>query len=205
MPLIFTRENFNAGGWAVPLKKLLNRGGYHEVLKPAVQPRRASPPWLHFVPPGVPGPYFWLAKPSILAIEDHLHVGLYVERGRAESADPAEKLTKQWRWNGFLKCLEPGPARERLATLLGDLPDERCIWIHVHGARAELLPSSRESLETLVERIQAADRNAWIDVVAGMRIPAARCIAEQDRIVLDLRNPLVRSGELHDLVEEQMR
>jgi hypothetical protein len=161
--------------------------------------------WVQFEPVGYTGPAFWFGKPAILARDDVLYAGYYVERGYA-AADkkPEYVMTPEWHWHLFLATLANTEQRRRLSELMKNLPESRrCIWFLCGQEPSKCISyQDATSLDEMQSHISACDPNDWIDLILGVSFSADDCLTLQERILDELRAPLIRALEIEELISE---
>ena len=167
--------------------------------------------WVQFEPTGWPGPKFYLAKPAIRAVEDgNLYAGLYIERGYppevvAAEVTPGTVMDNSWHWHGLTALWASDAGRVTFHSHLSGLRAPCAVIDYTNNTGSEVLPQSPlstiEDYATVLNTIASVPRSAFINLIIGVPISKTRCLAEQEAILPELRNPIVRAWELHEIVQ----
>ena len=212
---VFGSTGFNEGSWVSGLSKLLRqrpilndkqlvsrewRGTLTQGL-PALH-------WIQFEPPGYKLPAFWMGKPAILAWDDMLYVGYYVERGYEPRAKPEYLRTHPeyimdagWHWHAFRNVLRDKTRRDQLHCLMENLPaSRRCVSLCAPRPSNRIAYKGRSSLLAMESAIKGCNPNEWIDLILGVSFTRDDCLTLQSAIIDELRAPLIRAMEIHELV-----
>ena len=207
MPIFFEKD-FSLGSWASGLRGQLVKLDCPENFGPRFRILRNSTlRWIQYEPKGLPGPAFWLAKPAIVASISHLFLGCFVERGypKVKTRVPAEVFDPRWQWHGFTAVLDSQARRGELHEHLANLPAERTclrLWI---GKDETVTPyADLDSLLALRQTLATIPGDQWINCLLGVRFSKQECLLKQERLVDELRTPLVRAWEIADLIERAM-
>lgn len=225
--VLFENEAFNEGSWESGLRSALVKANVISATvkvarfkewRGAIRTKGIIPHWFQFEPVGWPvgTPTFGISKPAVLAWDDVLYAGYYVERGRRDCKpnptplDRAMWLDHDWHWHSLVRTIRNPEQRQRLIELMERLPEEnRCIWF-LRGSCTdrELCTPVRygdaaSGLEELERLISDCEPNDWIDLMFGVRFTLDECLELQDDIVAKLYRPLTMALTIERLVLEQ--
>jgi hypothetical protein len=111
-----------------------------------------------------------------------------------------------WHWRLFLAMLANTDQRRRLSELLENLLESRrCIWLLCGQKPSKRIPyQDATSLDEMQSHISACDSNDWIDLILGVSFTVDDCLTLQERIVDELRAPLIRALEIEDLISSPL-
>ena len=204
---IFKEKDFYLGAWGSPLARVLKERKILPDLDPVCRIlRNTTLRWVQYQPPGLKGPEHWLAKPAILPSESKLFAGCFVERGLPKelAREPEYIFGKSWRWHGFIACLEDPDLRARLHAYMTNLTTGRsCIRTWVEHAEDHVdAYTGADCLLALRDRLKTIPADKWITCVLGVQFTKIECLDLQEKIVLELRNPIIRASEMTALFEE---
>ena len=204
---LFAKHGFNQGSWAGGLRSVLRE---RRVLtdKQAVT-RLWRPTWTHWIqfePIGYTGPAFWFGKPAIIAREEVLYAGYYVERGYAVHENSEYVMDSGWHWRLLLTTLANTVQRRRMSELMENLPESRrCIWLLCGQEPSKRIAyQDATSLDEMQSVISACDSNDWIDLILGVSFTVDDCLALQEGVVDELRAPLIRALEIEALISSSL-
>ena len=209
--MIFRERGFTQGQWT---SALLNKLPSDLIPEWTPRPRlwRASwTQWVQFEPTGWPGPKFYLAKPAIKALEDgFLYTGLYVERGYPPDAAPTQitpgtVMDSSWHWHGLVALWKSCSGRGALHSRLEGLSGACAVIDYTNGTDLKVLPqiplSAVGSYADVLAAIATVPPHAYINLVVGVSISKTRCLSDQEAMLPEFRNPLVRAWQLHEIVQ----
>lgn len=131
-----------------------------------------------------------------------------MERGFPLDSDhPSDqKITEEWHWNGFLFCLNDTEMRNRLDSLILDLPENRrCLWIHSGKFEEHIIQyEGGKSLEKAKDILKQIPSEKWIDLIAGVYFSKDECLNRQMEVSAEISTPIIRASEIDSLVQEGM-
>jgi hypothetical protein len=212
---IFGLSGFNEGSWVSGLAKLLrerpiltNKQLVSREWRGTLSQGLPALHWIQFEPPGYKLPAFWMGKPAIVAWDDVLYVGYYVERGYEAQVRPEYLRTHPeyiiddaWHWHSFRSVLNDKNRRDQLHSLMENLPaSRRCLTVYARRPSNPIPYTDRSSLAEMESAIAACDPNEWIDLILGASFTRDECLRLQTNIVDELRAPLIRAMEIDELV-----
>jgi hypothetical protein len=205
---IFSEKGFEAGKWAGEIARSLRSSSIIPDLIPKARVWRATwKQWIQFEDPNLSGPAFWIGKPGIISSKDALYIGYYVERGlpKEESSSPLYKMTSNWHWNGFSRCLNDKSLQKELNSYLVDLNNfHSCIWLHTDKSEECIDYKDDNSLSEVKMIIDSIPSNLWIDVILGIYFSKEECLERQNKIISELPIPIIRAYEIAGFVNNAM-
>lgn len=155
---MFTQEGFARGTWAAEMKRGLPANlipGWKATIRLW---RKTWVQWLQYEPTDWPsGPKFFLAKPAVLALDEHaLCVGLYVERGYEAATAPPGALEQgfvmdpSWHWHGLIAVWQTANGRQQFHS-------------HLHGVSnpVVVIEHSRDDDYSVMKPIKLTNPEAY--------------------------------------------
>jgi hypothetical protein len=138
-----------------------------------------------------------IRKPVVIAWDDVLYAGYYVERGYPAHQKPEYVMNAEWHWNLFLATLENTSQRQRLSEYMEALSEaRRCVWVLCDQKQGNPIRHKDEtSLEEMRTAISTCGQGKCIDLILGVSFNLDECLALQESIVDQLR--------IEDLILEQ--
>lgn len=205
---IFSEKGFETGKWAGEIARSLRKRSIIPDLIPRARVWRATwKQWIQFEDPNLPGPAFWIGKPGIISSKDALYIGYYVERGlpKEERCETLYKITSDWHWHGFTKCLNDNSLRQDLNSYFTDLNEYNCcIWVNTDKSEQRIEHKDENSLSEVNTIIDSIPSNLWIDVMFGIYFSKEECLERQNNILSKISIPLIRAYEISCFIKETM-